>query len=224
MWVDGQQSACKEFDQKLMNTERSHGTLPFNSDCFVFPAPVEKRKDWNIQVDRKVTQPILKYLLMIATQYNLIGLINTISLWLFKSPRRSRHVLTCSHQSVNCLSTVEVKGYLFHKRNECSLSNTTWHLVLSCQNEFRDTFPDSPVPNKSTISRLVNRFRHCRNSSPVCIKHEEKSECVYRWTRWTFPTLNITFFFVFRFQCNLFLTNRTCVMGCVTFRSPYTKL
>jgi hypothetical protein len=30
---------------------------------------------------------------------------------------------------------------------------------LTCQNEFRDTFPNSPVPNKSTISRLVNRFR-----------------------------------------------------------------
>jgi transposase len=27
------------------------------------------------------------------------------------------------------------------------------------QNEFSETFPDSPVPNKSTISRLVNRFR-----------------------------------------------------------------
>jgi hypothetical protein len=30
---------------------------------------------------------------------------------------------------------------------------------LTCQNEFRDTYPDYPVPNKSTISRLVNRFR-----------------------------------------------------------------
>jgi hypothetical protein len=30
---------------------------------------------------------------------------------------------------------------------------------LTCHNEFKDTFPDSPVPNKSTISRLVNRFR-----------------------------------------------------------------
>jgi hypothetical protein len=30
---------------------------------------------------------------------------------------------------------------------------------LTCQNEFRDTFPDSRVPNKSTLSRLVNRFR-----------------------------------------------------------------
>jgi hypothetical protein len=30
---------------------------------------------------------------------------------------------------------------------------------LTCQNEFGDTFPHSPVPNKSTISRLVNRYR-----------------------------------------------------------------
>jgi hypothetical protein len=31
---------------------------------------------------------------------------------------------------------------------------------LTCQNGFRDsTYPDSPVPNKLTISRLVNRFR-----------------------------------------------------------------
>jgi hypothetical protein len=29
---------------------------------------------------------------------------------------------------------------------------------LTCRNEFRDTFPDSPVSNKSTVSRLVNRF------------------------------------------------------------------
>jgi hypothetical protein len=29
---------------------------------------------------------------------------------------------------------------------------------LNCQNAFTDIFPDSPVPNKSTVSRLVNRF------------------------------------------------------------------
>jgi hypothetical protein len=34
----------------------------------------------NIQGDRKVTQPMLKYLLMFAIQYNSIGLENTISL------------------------------------------------------------------------------------------------------------------------------------------------
>jgi hypothetical protein len=32
---------------------------------------------WQIQSDRKVTQPILKYLLMVAIQYSSIGLINT---------------------------------------------------------------------------------------------------------------------------------------------------
>jgi hypothetical protein len=31
---------------------------------------------------------------------------------------------------------------------------------VTCQNEFRDTFPDSPQPNKSTLSRLVNRIRY----------------------------------------------------------------
>jgi transposase len=28
-----------------------------------------------------------------------------------------------------------------------------------CQNAFRNSFPDSAVPNKSTIQRLVERFR-----------------------------------------------------------------
>jgi hypothetical protein len=43
---------------------------------------------------------------------------HTTSLWLYKSPRRSRHVVTCSRQSVSCLSTVEVQGCLFHKCDE----------------------------------------------------------------------------------------------------------
>jgi hypothetical protein len=30
---------------------------------------------------------------------------------------------------------------------------------LTCQNAFRDAFPDSPVPNKSAVSRLVNCLR-----------------------------------------------------------------
>jgi hypothetical protein len=49
---------------------------------------------------------------------------HTILLWLYKSSWRS-------HQSVSCLQTVEVQGCLFHKCNECSLLNTTWHLVLT---------------------------------------------------------------------------------------------
>jgi hypothetical protein len=55
---------------------------------------------------------------------------HTISLWLFKSPCRSRHVVTCLRQTVSCLSTVEVQGCIFHKCNKYSLSNTTWHSFL----------------------------------------------------------------------------------------------
>jgi hypothetical protein len=82
-----------------------------------------------MQGDRKVTQPMLKYLLMVATQYNSTGLINTQ----FRCDYTRSHAghVTCSLQSASCLQTVEVQGCLFHKCNECSLSNTTWHLVLT---------------------------------------------------------------------------------------------
>jgi hypothetical protein len=43
----------------------------------------------------------------------------------------------------------------------------------------------------------VHFKRHCRNSSPSCIKHEDWSECMQRWTLWTFPTRNIILFFIF---------------------------
>jgi hypothetical protein len=33
------------------------------------------------------------------------------------------------------------------------------HSYLTCQNEFTDTFPYYPMPNKSAGSRLLNRFR-----------------------------------------------------------------
>jgi hypothetical protein len=36
------------------------------------------------------------------------------------------------------------------------------------------------------------------------IKYEERRECIHRWTLWAFLTLNMTLFFVFWFQCNLF--------------------
>jgi hypothetical protein len=53
----------------------------------------------------------------------------------------------------------------------------------TCQNEFRDTFPDSLVPNKSTVSRLLNRFSDTGSDDTKlagCIKHEEKSEFMHR--------------------------------------------
>jgi hypothetical protein len=59
---------------------------------------------------------------------------------------------------------------------------------LTCQNEFRDTFPGSPVPNKSTISRLVNRFRETgsvqdrnRSDRPSVLSDDSLDDI-----RWTF--------------------------------------
>jgi hypothetical protein len=101
---------------------------------------------------RKVTQPILKYLLMVAFQYSSIGFIN-------KSPRGSRHVVTCSRQSVSCLHSRSTRmSFLQVQRVFIVEHYLASRSYLACQNEFMDTFPDSPVPNKSTMSRLVNRF------------------------------------------------------------------
>jgi hypothetical protein len=74
---------------------------------------------------------------------------HTISLSLYRSKCRSRHVVTRSRQSVSCLSTVEVQ--------ECPSKAQCVFIVehclaslcyLTCQNSFRDTFPNYPVPNK----------------------------------------------------------------------------
>jgi hypothetical protein len=125
-----------------------------------------------------------------------------ISLWLFKSPRRSRHVVTCLRQSISWLKTVEMQGFLFHK---CIVEHCLASLSsLTCQNECRDTFRDYPGAKQIDNIPSGEQFPWQRKSSPDCIKHEENSECMHRRTRWTFPTLNITFFFVLWFQCNLF--------------------
>jgi hypothetical protein len=64
--------------------------------------------------------------------------------------------------------------------------------------------------------------RHCRNSSPGCIKHEEKSECMHRWTRRTFPTINnnIGFCFLVSMLFIFWQIEHVSGMGCVAFRSP----
>jgi hypothetical protein len=81
---------------------------------------------------------------------------DTISLWLY----RSRHVVTCSRQSVSCLQKVEVARMYFSQVQRVFIVENylACRSYITCQNEFRDTFPDSPVPNKA-ISRLLNRFR-----------------------------------------------------------------
>jgi hypothetical protein len=86
---------------------------------------------------------------------------HTILLWLYKSPRRSRHVVTCLRQSVSCLSNNLISRMSFSQVQRVFIVEhyLAPRSYLTWQNEFRDTFPDSPVPNKSKISRLVNRFR-----------------------------------------------------------------
>jgi hypothetical protein len=129
-------------------------------------------------------------------------------MWLYKSPCRSCHVVTYLRQFVSCLSTVEVQGCLFHKSNDCSLSNTTWHLVLTwlarmslgiyflillCQT------------NRQylvwwTVSMTGSMQDRNWNSSSGCIKHE-KSECSgHSNTLTLFSDFNVIYF----------LTNRTC--------------
>jgi hypothetical protein len=130
---------------------------------------------------------------------------HTVWLWLYKSARRSRHVVTCSRQSF------EVQGCLFHKCNECSLSNTTWHLVLTyfVSMSLGIHFPILLCQtNRQYLVWWTVSVTH--ELFTGCIKHE-KSECSHRWTRWTFPTLHITFCLFSDFSVIYFLTNRTCV-------------
>jgi hypothetical protein len=114
-----------------------------------------------IQGDRKVTQPILKYLLMVTIQYNSIGLINT----------QYRCDDTRAHTGHAMLQPVRAGPSVVFKQLKCKdvffTSATSVHCrtlydtrsYLTFQNWFRDTFPDSPMPDKSTMCRLVNRFR-----------------------------------------------------------------
>jgi hypothetical protein len=113
-----------------------------------------------IQGDQKVTSPIKIFIDGCnSVQFKCIN-THTILLWLYKSPCRSRQVITCLHQSVICLSSAEVQGCLF-----ISAMSVEPYLVpqsyLSWQNKFMDTFPDSPVSNKLTASNLVN---HCHGT------------------------------------------------------------
>jgi hypothetical protein len=109
----------------------------------------------------------ITYLLMVAIQYNSIELLtHNIGVTIQEPTQVTSCCITCSRQSVSCLSTVEVEQSSSQVQRvfiaEHYLASRSYFI---CQNKFTHAFPDSPVPNKSTISRLVNRFLHCRNSS-----------------------------------------------------------
>jgi hypothetical protein len=98
---------------------------------------------------------------MVAFQYNLIGLINTHITVTIQKPTQ---VMSCcnllapvcqlssnSRSARMSFSQVQRVFIVEHYLASCS--------YLTCQNEFRGTVPDSPVPDKLTLSRLVNCVR-----------------------------------------------------------------
>jgi hypothetical protein len=94
---------------------------------------------------------------------------------------------------------------------------------LTCQNVFRDIFPNSPVPNRLTVSHTVNCFRDTGTLHRVASNMRKRvnacnTECGGYFLHLIY---NIVFFFVFWFQCNLFFDKwNVSGMGCVSFRSP----
>jgi hypothetical protein len=138
---------------------------------------------------------------MVEIQYNLIGLINTQYCY-YKRPTevmsccnllmpivfkqsKCKDVFFTSAASVHCWTITGISFLLNFP--EWVQEYISW---FSCEKQTDNISSGEP-------------FLWHRISSPGCIKHEENSECMKRWTR-TFPKLNITLFFVFCFQCNLF--------------------
>jgi hypothetical protein len=114
-----------------------------------------------IQGDRKAKQPILKYLLTVSIQYRSFGLITHSIAVTIQEPTQVTsccnllapvHQLSSNSRSA-MMSSSQVQRVFIVEHYLAARS------YLTCQNEFRDTFTDSPVPNKSAIFRLVNRFR-----------------------------------------------------------------
>jgi hypothetical protein len=83
---------------------------------------------------------------------------------------------------------------------------------LNCQNEFRDTFPDSPVPNKSTVSCLVDRFHDTGTLQRVESDMRKRvNACIAErgghFHCFLFSDFNVIYF----------LTEHVSGIGCVTF-------
>jgi hypothetical protein len=80
----------------------------------------------------------------------------------------------------------------------------------TCQNAFRDTLPDSPVPEKSTTSRLPNRFRDTGTLHRVASNMTQRVNARIV-ERWHFQHLTQHFPLFTYFNVNCCLRNRTCV-------------
>jgi hypothetical protein len=131
---------------------------------------------------------------------------HTISLWLYNSSRRSRHVVTCSRQSVSCLQTVDVQGCLFSHVQRVFIVDhyLASRSCVTCQNEFRDNVP----------ILLCQTIRQYLVWWTVSVTQELFTGLHQTWGReWVYASLNEVdisdtqyniAFFVFWFHCNLF--------------------
>jgi hypothetical protein len=95
---------------------------------------------------------------------------------------------------------------------------------LTCHSEFRDTFPDSPVPNKSTISRLVNRFRDTGTLHRVASNSRKRVNACIAERGGHFQHLMQHCFFVYDLNVIFWQIEHMSGMGCVTFRSSCSTL
>jgi hypothetical protein len=87
------------------------------------------------------------------------------------------------------------------------VQDAAWHLVLTStwQTEFRHTFRDPLMPNKSTVSRTVNCFGH---TGTLHLAASNMNAWITHLMRCEFPAPNVTSY-VSWFQCNFFLWNIT---------------
>jgi hypothetical protein len=123
---------------------------------------------------------------------------HTISLWLYESPCRSRHVVSCSHQSISCFQTVEVQQVFIVEHYLAS------HSYLTCQNEFRDTF--SRLSCAKQIDNILSGEPFLSLQKLFTGLHQTWGK---EWMHASVNTMHIsnTYYnivFVFWFQCHLF--------------------
>jgi hypothetical protein len=120
---------------------------------------------------------------------------------------------------------------LFHKCNECSLSNTTWHLIIAY-------LARMSLEIHLPILLCQTNWQYLVWWTVSVIEEECRIETIpvdlgVKWWQfgryplnfvmlWTFPTLNIRLFFVFRFQCNWYFDKQNMHQEWVAliFQSP----
>lgn len=129
-------------------------------------------------------------------------------MWLCKGPSL---VTSCC----NLFAASRQLSFTSTKSVHCRTLLVIWFLL-----HFRDKFPDSLLPNKSTTYRLVNCFCYYINSSSGFIKHVEVSKCTHRKIRCLIPTLNTTLFLLSDLSAIYLQTG----IFCVIFLSSYIKM